>query len=237
MRTMKKMISVFLTVVVLTSCGGAGGAAGSVGSQAPAESAASSQSQSAQSAEQQGDEGGQSAEQQGNESAQSEASAQQPAEDSAQSQPPAEESGSDLLSQIEAQEVRITATRYVVQSDEYKALYPDMLQAVITNDSDRDIKDAVVAFVAWDENGLPVNIKGQFDFTNGSYVKKVNYAGINLIPGKSFGENQGFSLEENNKIETFLAIVVSYEDFDGNTWENPLFSEWCRRYEGVRYPD
>lgn len=140
----------------------------------------------------------------------------------------------DLLS---TQRVRVTSTNYVVQDEKYKSLYPDMLQAVIQNDTQYDIKNAVVAFVAWDANNLPVKIKGSVDFSDGSYIKLVNYNDINLIPGDSFGSDSGFSVDEECGIKTFKAIVVSYEAFTGETWENPLYDEWCKFYEGVKLVD
>lgn len=139
-----------------------------------------------------------------------------------------------LLSQIDAQELKVIKTKYVVQDEEYKSLYPDMLQAVIQNDTSYDIKNALVAFVAWDSNNLPVKIKGSIDFSDGSYIKKVNYGDINLVPGEKFGESSGSAVDENCNIETFKAIVVSYETFDGTTWENPLYEDWCEFYEGVK---
>lgn len=139
-----------------------------------------------------------------------------------------------LLSQIDAQELKVVKTKYVVQDEKYKALYPDMLQAVIQNDTSCDIKNALVAFVAWDSNNLPVKIKGSIDFSDGSYIKEVNYGDINLVPGKKFGESSGFEVDENCNIKTFKAIVVSYETFDGTTWENPLYEDWCEFYEGVK---
>ena len=139
-----------------------------------------------------------------------------------------------LLSQIDAQELKVIKTKYIVQDEKYKSLYPDMLQAVIQNDTSYDIKNAIVAFVAWDSNNLPVKIKGSIDFSDGSYIKKINYGDINLVPGKKFGESSGFEIDENCNIKTFKAIVVSYETFDGTTWENPLYEDWCEFYEGVK---
>lgn len=139
-----------------------------------------------------------------------------------------------LLAQIEEQEFRVISTKYVVQDEKYKSLYPDMLQAVLRNDTLYDIKNASVAFVAWDKNNLPVKIKGSTDFSDGSYIKLVNYSDINLIPGATYGESSGFSVDENCAIATFKAIVVTYESFNGDTWENPLYDEWCTLYEGVK---
>ena len=140
----------------------------------------------------------------------------------------------DLLTE---QPLAVVRTEYLVQSEEYKSLYPDMLKAVLKNNTAEEIKDAVVAFAAWDENNLPVKIEGQFDFGDGSYIKRVNYSDINLIGGNLYGENSGYSINENSKIAMFKAIAVSFETFDGDTWENPYYSDFCKLYEGRKYSD
>ena len=141
---------------------------------------------------------------------------------------------SELESNLSSQPITIIKTDYVVQDENLKTLYPDMLQAVLQNNTTDDIKNAVVAFVAWDSNNLPVKIEGQFDFGGGSYVKKVNYSDINLAAGDTFGENSGYSLGENCEIKSFKAIVVSYETFDGDTWDNPYYEDFCSLYEGKK---
>lgn len=37
------------------------------------------------------------------------------------------------------------------------------------------------------------------------------------------------------KIDSFKAIVVSYETFEGDTWENPYFDEFCSLYEEKKF--
>lgn len=143
-------------------------------------------------------------------------------------------SESELEKQLNEQELKVIDTRYTVQDEELKSLYPDLLQAILKNDTEHDIKSAVLAFVAWDENRLPIKIKGSFDFSDGSYVKLVNYNDINLVPGKTFGDDSGFEIDQNHKIEFFKAIVVSYETFEGETWENPLFKDWETLYGGKK---
>jgi len=145
-----------------------------------------------------------------------------------------ENSESELLSQLAEQKLKVIETKYTVQDKQYKSLYPDLLQAILKNDTENDIKNAVVAFVAWDENKLPVKIKGNIDFSDGSYVKLVNYSDINLVLGKTYGHNSGFELDEHLKLKSFKALVVSYESFDGATWENPLFDDWKALYEGKK---
>lgn len=138
--------------------------------------------------------------------------------------------------EVEKQEVRVVSTKYIVRSDRYKSLYPDMLQAIIQNDSKYDIKNAVIAFVAWDKNNLPIKIIGSMDFSDGHYVKEVMCRDINLVPGKKYGNDSGFSIDDGLGITTFKAIVVSYEAFSGETWQNPLYSKWVDVYAGVKLP-
>ncbi len=140
----------------------------------------------------------------------------------------------EVLSQIEAQAVKVIGTEYLIQDATYKSLYPDMLSATIQNGSESDIRNAVIAFVAWDENNLPVKIKGDIDLSTGDYVKLVSYNDINLVPGKTYGESSGFSLSTTCSVETFKAIVVSYEPFEGEMWENPLFDKWKAHYGGQK---
>lgn len=129
----------------------------------------------------------------------------------------------------------VTSSSYVAGDPELTALYPSMLSCILQNNSDQDIKDAVIAFVAWDANNLPVVIKSQYDFTDGSYVSQVDYDAINLVPGGTFGQDYGLSLdEESNTITTCKAIPVSYTTFDGETWNNPYYDDFKKLYEGQK---
>lgn len=123
----------------------------------------------------------------------------------------------------------VVKTKYLVQDDRYKALYPDMLQVVVKNNSGTDIKNAVVAYVAWDSNGFPVKINPKFG--RGSYVVLCDLDDVNLIDGATRGEDEGLALSsDTDNIATFKAIVVSYEDFDGNRWDNPYYDIWTEMY-------
>ncbi len=122
------------------------------------------------------------------------------------------------------QPMYVESTEYVVQDEKLKALYPDILKAVIRNNSGTDVKNAVVAFVAWDENNFPVKIYSSGVDINGSYVKECLYNDVNMLNGTSHGEDSGLSIDEKeSKIATFKAIVVSYEDFNHKTWDNPYY--------------
>ena len=149
----------------------------------------------------------------------------------------AAENFEEILKEIDSQQVRVTSTSLLIQDEKYKSLYPDMLQASIKNNSNIDIKNMVIAFAAWDENKLPVRIKGNIDFSDGSYVLKADYDDVNLVSGATFGENSGVKLDKDHTIVHIKAIVVSYEGFDGEKWENPCFDQWCEHYEDKRLTD
>ena len=140
----------------------------------------------------------------------------------------------DLLAQ---QPLYVSKTNFIAADEKLSSLYPNRLQAVVTNNTDEDIMHAVVAYVAWDASDLPLKIKGEFDFQGGSYVKEVKYADMNLVGGQSYGEDRSYSLSDGDDIESFKAVVVSFETFDGDVWENPYYEDFCELYEGKRYSD
>lgn len=136
----------------------------------------------------------------------------------------------ELEEALNNQPMKIISTEYIVQDPELKALYPDMLSAVIQNNSGTDVKNAVVGFVAWDSNNFPVKIEGNFDYNGGNYFTMVDCGDVNMVNGATFGDDMGMELSENNNISKFKAIVVSYTDFDGNTWDNPLLDDFKDLY-------
>lgn len=143
-------------------------------------------------------------------------------------------SAEELEASLASQPVFVSSTQYVVQDNQYKSLYPDLLQAIVQNNSEDDIRDAVVAFVGWDTNGLPVKIKGQMSFNDPTYVTEVLFEDINLVPGSSYGDSQGYAVDENCGITTIKAVVVSYTTFEDKTWENPDYKAFCDLYGGKR---
>lgn len=135
-----------------------------------------------------------------------------------------EMTGAELDNALLEQPMYVEKTDYIVQDARYKVLYPDMLQAVIKNNSGTDVKNAEVAFVAWDSNGFPVKIETSHSLGKGAYVVRCTYSDVNMLDGTTYGKDSGMALDsDTDNIETFKAIVVSYDDFDGNTWKNPYF--------------
>lgn len=141
----------------------------------------------------------------------------------------------ELEAQLAAQPLCVIKTEYVVQDADYKALYPDILSAVFQNNSGTDIKSVVIGFVAWDENNFPVKIKHQHNYSSGRYFETMTADDVNMINGSTYGEDSGMPLSEDcANISTIKAIAVSYTDFNGNTWENPLLDEFKELYENKK---
>lgn len=136
------------------------------------------------------------------------------------------------------QDVVVENTQYLIQDTEYKALYPDMLSTVIKNNSDTDINNITYGYVAWDDNGLPIRIQGDWDFSGGSYLYTGTGESVNIAPGETHGRNYGFELtEEMDAIHSIKSIVVEYEGFNGEKFENPLLDDFSKIYEGKRLAD
>lgn len=144
---------------------------------------------------------------------------------------PPQLSASELKKAVKDQPCYVKGTKYAVQSDEYKALYPDIMIAKAVNNSGATIKDIVIAFAAWDKDGLPLIL----DEIDDDYVVQCSMKGINLKDSDKITKN-GLEVDtdmaEEGTIDKFKAIVVEYTYFDGEKWENPYFEDWKSLYEG-----
>ncbi|MGK0555283.1 DUF5780 domain-containing protein [Macrococcus capreoli] len=143
---------------------------------------------------------------------------------------------SQLEDALKKQDVYAYDANYIVQHDEFKSLYPDMLQALIKNNTSKDIKDIQFGFVAWDKNGLPIKLKGNIDFGK-SYFRGAKGDAVNIPPKGKFGDKNGFSIDKDLEVDAFKPIVVSYTDFEGHTWKNPKLEAFLKIYEGKRIKD
>lgn len=143
-----------------------------------------------------------------------------------------------LEKQLKGQDVTVEGEAYIIQDPEFKNLYPDMLSAIIKNNSTDDIRDVSYGFVAWDKNGLPVRLKGNIDFSNGSYFRGGTGEAVNVAPGETYGRDSGLEIDsEIDNIHSMKAVIVSYEGFNGENWENPYLNDFLEIYEGKRLGD
>lgn len=145
-------------------------------------------------------------------------------------------SAASLERAIKKQDLYAVDAKYVVLHDEFKSLYPDNLQATIKNNTDKDIKDVQYGFVAWDKNGLPIKIKGDIDFGK-SYFRGVTADAANIKGHGRFGEDKGYRIDSTIGVHSFKPFVVSYVDFEGKKWTNPLYKDFLKMYEGKRLKD
>ena len=100
---------------------------------------------------------------------------------------------------------------------------------VIKNQSDKVIKEFVVAMIMLDSNGYPVNNSYSFDnFLGYTNVHGGRADSANVQPGKTYGENSYWLIE--GSCDKILACVVSAEFYDGTTWVNPYLETWIELY-------
>lgn len=131
--------------------------------------------------------------------------------------------------------VTVTNVKILIQDSEYKALYPDMLSAVILNKSDETIKNYAIGFLGFDKNGYPLKIKGSIDFSDGSYEKIGSAEDVNIVSNASFGKDMGWEIDENHNISKLIACVKEVTFYDGTTWDNPYYPYWIQEYENKEY--
>lgn len=122
----------------------------------------------------------------------------------------------------------------LVQDDELKSLYPDLYSVTVKNNSEVDIKEYKVALLGWDENDLPVKIKGDIDFSDGSYTKTLIASDVNLIPGATDGDDGGLGLDKNISLKTLQPIIISFTDFDDNVTKNEDAEPFIKAIEGKK---
>lgn len=122
----------------------------------------------------------------------------------------------------------------LVQDEEFKSLYPDLYRVIVKNNSEVDIKEYEVALLGWDDNDLPVKIKGDIDFSDGTYVQKLIASDVNLIPGATYGEDSGMGLDKNISLKTLQPVIISFTDFEDNTIKNENAEPFIKAIEGKK---
>lgn len=132
------------------------------------------------------------------------------------------------------QQVIVLSAQVVSESDNDndKSQYPDMLQAIIKNNSSKTIKDFLVGWLGYDSNNNPVNIKPYSDGTYSNYEFFGKAENVNMLPNSTMGDDRGWKLAVNHGLSKVIACVKSVTFTDGTTWENPYYQYWLDQYKG-----
>ena len=144
---------------------------------------------------------------------------------------PVKSKAEDKSEKMAKQLVIVESAKIVVRDAELKALYPDVIQVIVKNISEKTIKNMKVSCLGYDKNGYPVKIKTQFSLSGGDYELVGNAEDANIIAGGKFGENRGWALEDQSDVSKVLACVKSATFYDGTTWDNPYYEYWIEQYK------
>ena len=84
---------------------------------------------------------------------------------------------------------------------------------------------------------MPVRLQSSSSIGAGQFFARINYDSINLMPGEFYRGRTGntwygMQVDANIDVSYSKAVVISFEDFDGNTWNNPLLLDYKNLYEG-----
>lgn len=126
----------------------------------------------------------------------------------------------------------VEGTKILVQSADYKALYPDMFEVIFKNNSGKTIESYEVSMLGWDKKGYPLKIKQNFLDNSGSYEFRGSADNVNVVDGATYGKNYGWQLQENHNIVTTKAVVKEASFYDGSTWTNPYYRHFMNEYRG-----
>ncbi|AGX43556.1 DUF5780 domain-containing protein [Clostridium saccharobutylicum] len=137
----------------------------------------------------------------------------------------------ELSNTVEAESLAtIEKTKIHVNNTSNKNLYPDQMQVIMNNKSQKIITKFTVGILGYDENGNPIEIKNtQNDYTGYEFIGAGE--NISIMPGEAWGEQYGWNLASDNKIKTILACVKTLEFKDGSKWENPLYNIWLQEHK------
>ena len=139
----------------------------------------------------------------------------------------------EFYENIKKQPVYVSDTDLIYFEDPDTKEVQNSFNYILTNNTNSTIKNAVVAFIAWDNNNKPVTIKVPGEKEASIIEVKEEY---NIAPGKNSGEDFIVDYEGDN-IGMYEAIVVSYETADGKTWTNPYYDTFKNGFLDKKYSE
>lgn len=130
------------------------------------------------------------------------------------------------------------ATAAVAEGNELRPYsQPPVLAILMTNNSDKDIKEVTYGVLAWDKNGLPTRVHMM-------YAKEVEYAlefkddDIKLAIGETTPIDRGYPMHPSIDLSDYdkvKVVVLSYEDFDGHIETNEKADLFLEKAAGQKY--
>ena len=109
----------------------------------------------------------------------------------------------------------------------------------ILNQSGSDIKYLEIQMAGWDENNLPVKLQSAYMSYSASENIIITFDGINMVDGMELNTDDAdyfylIAVDDSCRLAKAKCIVTKYTTYDGDTWENPLFSTWKETYVGKK---
>ena len=130
---------------------------------------------------------------------------------------------------FDEQLVTCSNSKIIVGDEKLKPLHPDVISTVVTNNSDKVVEDYTVGFLGYDSNWLPLKITLNNGLANYNILGHRNDA--NIISGASYRDNYGWQLYKAHGLSNVIACVESVKFYNGDTWENPYYAYWLKKYE------
>lgn len=109
-----------------------------------------------------------------------------------------------------------------------------MLIADVKNNTTFELTEIKIAFVAWGSTGTPVTLS--YEDGNSYYVVETDMEGLVIEGSQRWYADMGLEVSSISPIDYVEAIVMSYKA-NGTVWENPLYEQWGKYFNGEELED
>ncbi len=111
----------------------------------------------------------------------------------------------------------------------------NMLIADVKNNTTFELTEIKIAFAAWSSSGLPVAL--DYEDGNSYYVVETDMEGVVIEGSQRWYADMGLVVNSSVfTIDYVEAIVMSYKA-NGTLWENPLYEQWGKYFNGETLED